>query len=84
MPLPIALAHQLTLKHEGLRQDKSLGLRPDAKSQVAVEYNDNYQPQRIDSIVFSSQHDPDLSLEQLRELVREEIIYKNIAARSYR
>ena len=78
MPLPIALAHQLTLKHEALRQDKSIGLRPDAKSQVAVEYNDNYQPQRIDSIVFSSQHDPDLSIEQLRELIREEIIYKTL------
>ena len=78
MPLPIALAHQLTRKHEALRQDRSLGLRPDAKSQVAVEYNDNYQPQRIDSIVFSSQHDPDLSLEQLRELIREEIIYKTL------
>ena len=76
MPLPIALAHQLTRKHEALRQDRSLGLRPDAKSQVAVEYNDNYQPQRIDSIVFSSQHDPDLSLEQLRELIQEEIIHK--------
>jgi S-adenosylmethionine synthetase len=78
MPLPIALAHQLTRKHEALRQDKSFGLRPDAKSQVAVEYNDNYQPQRIDSIVFSSQHDPDLSLEQLRELIQEEIIYKTL------
>ena len=76
MPLPIALAHQLTLKHEDLRQDRSFGLRPDAKSQVAVEYNKKYQPQRIDSIVFSSQHDPDLSLEQLRELIREEIIQK--------
>ena len=53
-----------------------LKLRPDAKSQVAIEYNDNYQPKRIDSIVFSSQHDPELSLEQLRELIREEIIYK--------
>ena len=78
MPLPIALAHQLTLKHESLRQDKTLGLRPDAKSQVAVEYNDNCQPQRIDSIVFSSQHDPDLSLEQLREFIREEIIHKTL------
>ena len=78
MPLPIALAHQLTRKHEALRQDRSLGLRPDAKSQVAVEYNDNYQPQRIDSIVFSSQHDPDLSLDQLRELIREEIIHKTL------
>jgi len=78
MPLPIALAHQLTRKHEALRQDRSLGLRPDAKSQVAVEYNDDYQPQRIDSIVFSSQHDPDLSLEQLRELIRDEIIHKTL------
>ena len=78
MPLPIALAHKLTLKHEDLRQDKSLGLRPDAKSQVAIEYNDNYQPQRIDSIVFSSQHDPDISLEELRELIREEIVYKTL------
>ena len=78
MPLPIALAHQLTRKHDALRQDRSLGLRPDAKAQVAVEYNDNYQPQRIDSIVFSSQHDPDLSLEQLRDLIREEIIHKTL------
>lgn len=79
MPLPIALAHQLTLKHQSLRQDRTLGLRPDAKSQVAVEYSDSYQPQRIDSIVFSSQHDPDLSLKQLRELIREEVIYKTIS-----
>ena len=78
MPLPIALAHQLTRKHEALRQDRGFGLRPDAKSQVAVEYNDKYQPQRIDSIVFSSQHDPDLSLENLRELILEEIIYKTL------
>ena len=74
MPLPIALAHKLTRKHEALRKDKSLGLTTDAKSQVAVEYSDNYQPQRIDSIVFSSQHDQDLSLENLRELIQEEII----------
>ena len=78
MPLPIALAHQLTLKHEDLRQDRTLGLRPDAKSQVAVEYNDVYQPLRIDSIVFSSQHNPDLSLKQLRELIREEVIQKTL------
>jgi len=78
MPLPIALAHKLSRKHEVIRQDRSLGLRPDAKSQVAVEYNDNYQPQRIDSVVFSSQHDPALSLEQLRELIREDIIQKSL------
>ena len=78
MPLPIALAHQLTLKHEHLRKDKSLGLRPDAKSQVAVEYDDNYQPQRIDSVVFSSQHSPTLSIQQLREFIREEIIHTTL------
>jgi len=78
MPLPIALAHKLTLQHEAIRQDRSLGLRPDAKSQVAVEYNDSYQPKRIDSVVFSSQHDPALSLEQLRELIRVDIIQKSL------
>ena len=78
MPLPISLAHKLTLKHEELRKDKSYGLRPDAKSQVAVEYSTDYQPQRIDSIVFSSQHDPALSLAQLRELIKEEIIIKTL------
>ena len=78
MPLPIALAHKLTLKHEVLRKDKSYGLRPDAKSQVSVEYSDDYQPKRIDSIVFSSQHDPALSLAQLRELIKEEIINKTL------
>ncbi|MBL6693270.1 MAG: methionine adenosyltransferase [SAR86 cluster bacterium] len=78
MPLPISLAHRLTLKHEVLRQDKNYGLRPDAKSQVSVEYSDDYQPQRIDSVVFSSQHDPALSLAQLRELIKEEIIIKTL------
>ena len=78
MPLPIALAHRLTLKHETLRQDKSYGLRPDAKSQVSVEYSDDYHPQRIDSVVFSSQHDPAVSLAQLRELINEEIINKTL------
>ena len=76
MPLPIALAHQLTLKQAQIRKAKGLSLRPDAKSQVAVEYSDDYKPKRIDSIVMSTQHDPDLSLEQLRELVKSEIIDK--------
>jgi len=78
MPLPIALAHQLTLKQSQVRKTKNLGLRPDAKSQVAIEYSDDYKPKRIDSIVLSTQHDPDLSLEKLRELVRYEIIDKTI------
>ena len=74
MPLPISLAHQLTIQHAALRKDKSLGLRPDAKSQVAVEYTDDYRPKRIDSVVFSSQHDPNLSLENIRKIIREAII----------
>ena len=78
MPLPISLAHKLVLKHSELRKLCSLGLRPDAKSQVSVEYTDDYRPKRIDSVVFSSQHDPDLSLEMLRELIREEIINKTL------
>ena len=78
MPLPIALAHQLTSKQAEVRKTKSLGLRPDAKSQVAVEYTDDYKPKRIDSIVLSTQHDPDLTLNQLRKVVKEEIIDRTI------
>ncbi len=70
MPLPIALAHKLMLKHAEVRKTKGLGLRPDAKSQVSVEYDSNYQPKRIDSIVFSTQHSDDLALDELRELVK--------------
>ena len=78
MPLPISLAHQLTLKHAQLRKTENLGLRPDAKSQVAVEYSDDYKPIRVDSIVFSAQHDPNLSLDHLRKLIKNEIIDKTI------
>ena len=74
MPLPISLAHKLTIQHAKLRKQEGLGLRPDAKSQVAVEYTDDYRPKRIDSIVFSSQHDPNISLNTLRKLIREAII----------
>ena len=74
MPLPIALAHKLMLKHADVRKTKGLGLRPDAKSQVSVEYDSNYQAKRIDSIVFSSQHSEGLSLNDLREIVKSEII----------
>ena len=74
MPLPIALAHKLMLKHSEVRKSKGLGLRPDAKSQVSVEYDLNYQPKRIDSIVLSTQHNDDLDLENLRRLVKTQII----------
>ena len=74
MPLPIALAHKLMLKHAVVRKTRGLGLRPDAKSQVSVEYDSNYQPKRIDSIIFSTQHSDDLALDELRELVKLQII----------
>ena len=74
MPLPIALAHKLMLKHAEVRKTNGLGLRPDAKSQVSVEYDFNYQPKRIDSIVFSTQHNDDLDLGDLRQLVKSQII----------
>ncbi len=74
MPLPIALAHKLMLKHAEVRKTSGLGLRPDAKSQVSIQYDSNYQPKRIDSIVLSTQHSDDLDLEDLRELVKTQII----------
>ena len=74
MPLPIALAHKLMLKHAEVRKTKGLGLRPDAKSQVSIEYDSNYQPKRIDSVVLSSQHSDDLNLDDLREIVKTKII----------
>jgi len=78
MPLPISLAHKLTMKHAEVRRSSDNGLLPDAKSQVSVEYDLNYNPKRIDSIVFSSQHSKNLSLDKLRVLIREEIINKSL------
>jgi S-adenosylmethionine synthetase len=76
MPLPIVMAHQL-VKH--LAQVRKTGaypfLRPDAKSQVTIEYRDG-KPRRIDAVVVSSQHSPDVKYETLRELVIEEVIRK--------
>ena len=78
MPLPIALAHKLMLKHADIRKTKGLGLRPDAKSQVSVEYDSNYQPKRIDSIVLSTQHCDHIDLKDLREIVKSQIICTSI------
>ena len=78
MPLPIALAHKLMLKHADIRKTKGLGLKPDAKSQVSVEYDSNYQPKRIDSIVLSTQHCDHIDLKDLREIVKSQIICTSI------
>lgn len=74
MPLPIHLSHRLVERQADLRRDGRLNwLRPDAKSQVTLLYVDG-KPDSIDTIVLSTQHSPDISLEKLREAVIEEII----------
>ncbi len=76
MPMPIMLAHQLVEHLAGIRKSGAYPfLRPDAKSQVTVEYRDG-RPRRIDAVVVSSQHSPDVKYETLREAIIEEVIKK--------
>ncbi|MDO8520422.1 MAG: methionine adenosyltransferase, partial [Deltaproteobacteria bacterium] len=76
MPMPIAFAHRLT---EGLAKARKSGklkfLRPDGKSQVTIEYKDD-KPVRIDTVVVSTQHSPEVSHDQIKEAVIEEIVKK--------
>lgn len=75
MPLPISLAHQLTKRLTEVRKSGVLPyLRPDGKSQITVEYVGRL-PIRVDSVVVSNQHDPDVSMEQLRRDVMKEVIH---------
>ena len=74
MPLAMNLARKLTMRLTDLREDGTLPyLRPDGKSQVTVEYDDR-KPVRIEAVVISAQHDPDVSLEKLREDIRKHVI----------
>ena len=74
MPLPIHLSHRLVERQAILRKNGTLSwLRPDAKSQVTIEYDGN-NPIRVDTVVLSTQHSPDIKLDDLREAVIEEII----------
>ncbi len=74
MPMPIQLAHRLTRQQETVRRNGGLSwLRPDAKSQVSVRYEDE-QPKAIDTVVLSTQHHPDVTYETLKEGVIEEIV----------
>ncbi len=67
MPLPISLAHRLAKRLSDVRRDGTLTyLRPDGKTQVTVEYEDD-RPVRVDTVVVSAQHDPDVTLEQIRK-----------------
>jgi len=80
MPLPITLAHELVRSLAAIRKSGELTyLRPDGKSQVTVEY-DGDRPVRVDAVVISTQHDPDVSLEQIRKDVTERIIDQIIPA----
>lgn len=74
MPLPIIMAHKLSMKLSALRKQKKLGwIRPDGKSQVSVVY-EGTKPVRIDTVVVSTQHAPDISLNQLREEIVGKVI----------
>ncbi len=71
MPYPISLAHRLAKQLADVRKDGTLSyLRPDGKTQVTVEYDENGRPSRLDAVVLSTQHDPDVSQEQIRRDIR--------------
>lgn len=79
MPMPISMAHKLALKLTEVRKNGTLRyLRPDGKTQVTVEYDENNKPFRVDTIVVSSQHSPDISLEQIRKDIIEFVINTTI------
>ncbi|SUB56415.1 methionine adenosyltransferase [Peptoniphilus lacrimalis] len=74
MPLPISLAHKLSRKLSEIRKNNTLEyLRPDGKSQVSVEY-ENGIPKRIENVVISAQHSPDVSIKDLRNDIKKEVI----------
>jgi S-adenosylmethionine synthetase len=80
MPMPITFAHRLTRQLSRARKNGTLPfLRPDGKSQVTIQY-ENFLPKRIDAIVVSSQHTPEVTYERLRDAIIEEVIKKVLPA----
>ena len=80
MPYPISLAHKLSRQLTKVRKDGTLSyLRPDGKTQVTVEYGDG-KPSRLDAVVLSTQHDPDITQEQIHEDIKREVFDKILPA----
>ncbi|MGX8688618.1 MAG: methionine adenosyltransferase [bacterium] len=81
MPYPIAMAHKLARKLSQVRKDETLSyLRPDGKTQVSVEYDENGRPFRIDTVVLSTQHEPRVTQEQIHEDIRKYVFDEVIPA----
>ncbi len=75
MPLPISLSHKIARRLTAVRKDGTLEyLRPDGKTQVTVEYDENGKPARVDTIVISTQHAPDTTLEQIKADLKKHVI----------
>ncbi|MBE2280848.1 MAG: methionine adenosyltransferase [Ignavibacteriaceae bacterium] len=83
MPMPIMFSHKLVQRLAEIRKKEAHlmpYLRPDAKSQVTIEYSEDKKPLRIDAVVVSTQHDPDVTTEKLREDIKEILIKKTLPA----
>ena len=74
MPLAISLAHKLAMRMTFVRRNELSYMRPDGKTQVTVEYDEQHRPVRVDTVVISTQHSPDVSLEQIRADMIEKVV----------
>lgn len=84
MPLPISLAHRLALRLAEVRKNGTLGyLRPDGKTQVTIEYDENNNPLRVDTVVISSQHSKDVELSTIRADIMREVVDKIIPSNMF-